>query len=58
MVGSSANGGGDVPAAALAWDYDLVLATFQQLSTQWSRYCRGDFEGAPLLQVRCDLSPL
>lgn len=44
-------GGGAVTAAALAWDYDLVLATFQQLSTQWSRSSRGDVEGAPLLQV-------
>ena len=51
--GSKRDGGDGVPAHQLAWDFDLVIATFQQLSSQWSRHQRGDIDGAPLLQVRC-----
>jgi hypothetical protein len=49
--GGGKDGGDSLAAHQLAWDYDLVIATFQQLSSQWSRHRRGDTDGAPLLQV-------
>ena len=50
--GSRREAGDGVPAHQLAWDFDLVLATFQQLSSQWSRHRGGNSDGAPLLQAR------
>ena len=52
VVGESSGKEDAVPAHQLAWEFDLVLATFQQLSNQWSRHRRGEIDGAPLLQVR------
>lgn len=37
--GSSSNGGDsdrDPPAHELAWNYDIVITTFNRLSTEWS----------------------
>jgi len=50
--GSRREAGDGVPAHQLAWDFDLVIATFQQLSSQWSRHREGKADGAPLLQAR------
>ena len=50
--GGGREGVDGVPAHQLAWDFDLVIATFQQLSSQWSRHREGKADGAPLLQAR------
>jgi len=49
--GGGRDAGDGVPAHQLAWDFDLVIATFQQLSSQWSRHREGKPNGAPLLQA-------
>ena len=50
--GGGRDAGDGIPAHQLAWDCDLVIATFQQLSSQWSRHREGKPDGAPLLQAR------